>query len=45
MISGIRRGDNFIPKVYKKGQFEFPIELITSINDDGEIEVAGERAG
>lgn len=45
MVSGIRRGDNFVPKVYKKSEFEFPIELITSINDEGEIEVAGERVG
>ena len=45
MIAGLRRGDNFIPKVYKNNcQFDFPIELITQINDDGSIEVAGERA-
>ena len=44
MLSGIRRGDNFVPKVYKNGLFEFPIELITSIDENGIIEVAGERA-
>ena len=44
MVAGIRRGDNFIPKVYKKCEFEFPIELITSIDEQGNIEVAGERA-
>lgn len=45
MIAGIRRGDNFVPKVYKRGAFEFPIELIYSIDDSGELELAGERAG
>ena len=45
MVAGIRRGDNFVPKVYKNNIFEFPIELIVNIDDNGEIEVAGERAG
>ena len=44
MFSGIKRGDFFIPKVYKRGKFEFPIELITSIDEYGIIEVAGERS-
>ena len=44
IMSGIRRGDNFVPKVYKKCEFEFPIELITRVNEDGTVEVAGERA-
>ena len=44
MISGLRRGDFFIPKIYKSNKtFEFPIELITSIDKEGNIEVAGER--
>ena len=45
MITGLRRGDSFVPKTYKNGIFEFPIELITNINNDGSIDVAGERAG
>ena len=45
MITGLRRGDSFVPKVYKNGVFEFPIELITNLNEDGSIDVAGERAG
>lgn len=44
MVAGIRRGDNFVPKVYKRSEFEFPIELITSIDDDGIVGLAGERA-
>lgn len=45
MIAGLRRGDSFVPKIYKNGVFEFPIELITNLNEDGSIDVAGERAG
>ena len=44
MFAGIRRDSTFVPKVYKNSQFEFPVELITSINYDGTIEVAGDRA-
>ena len=44
MVAGIRRGDDFVPKVYKNCEFEFPIELITDINDEGMVTVAGERA-
>lgn len=46
MVVGIRRGDNFVPKMYKNNPyFTYPIELITNIDDDGEVEVAGDRAG
>lgn len=46
MVVGIRRGDNFVPKIYKNNPyFTYPIELITNIDDDGEVEVAGDRAG
>jgi DNA polymerase-3 subunit alpha len=45
MVAGIRRGDNFVPKVYKNSIFEFPIELIVNIDADGVVDVAGERAG
>lgn len=45
MIVGIRRGDNFIPKLYKNHPYyDYPIELITQVNKDGTVEVAGERA-
>lgn len=45
MVAGIRRGDNFVPKIYKNNAyFTYPIELITSIDEDGIVTVAGERA-
>lgn len=44
MVAGIRRGDNFVPKIYKNGVFEYPIELIVNVNSDGSVDVAGERA-
>lgn len=45
MIVGIRRGDNFVPKIYKNNkQFDYPIELIVDIDNEGLVTVAGERA-
>lgn len=45
MVVGIRRGDNFVPKMYKNNPyFTYPIELITAIDEDGIVDVAGERA-
>lgn len=43
MISGIRRGDNFIPKVYKNHRFEAPVELISNVNEDGTLELKSYR--
>jgi DNA polymerase-3 subunit alpha len=46
MVVGIRRGDNFVPKIYKNNPyFTYPIELITNIDEDGKVKVAGDRAG
>lgn len=46
MIAGIRRGNEFIPKIYKRNnKFDFPIELILSLDEKtGEVVLAGERA-
>ena len=45
MIVGIRRGDSFVPKIYKGNQqFDYPIELIVDIDNNGLVTVAGERA-
>lgn len=43
IIVGIRRGDNFIPKIYKNSIYSTPISLITNIDDNGEILVKDER--
>ena len=43
LVGGMRRDNYFIPKVYKRSFFEYPIELITDINQAGEIKVYGER--
>lgn len=43
IIVGIRRGDNFIPKIYKSSIYSTPISLITNIDDNGEILVKDER--
>lgn len=45
MIVGMRRGDDFVPKLYKGNKrFDYPIELITNISEEGLVTVAGERA-
>ncbi len=37
LITGIRRGDVFIPKIYKSGQYQEPFLLIKEIDDNGEL--------
>ena len=41
-IVGIRRGDMFVPKIYKSSKWEEPFNLITSI-DNGELKFKTER--
>ena len=43
MFTGIRRGDNFFPKVYKNGRYPYPVELITGLTKDDELILKGER--
>jgi len=43
LITGIRRGDMFIPKVYKNSVYQHAIYLITQIKDDGDITAIGNR--
>lgn len=44
IITGIRRGDTFIPKLYKNSPWRAPIELIDSINEEtGDITTRSER--
>ena len=44
IVTGIRRGDTFIPKVYKNSPWRAPIELIDSINEEtGDITTRSER--
>lgn len=33
MITGFRRGDNFVPKIYARGRYEHPFELITGVEN------------
>lgn len=43
IIVGIRRGDNFIPKIYKNSIYSTPISLITNIDNNGEILIKDRR--
>ena len=44
IFTGIRRGDTFVPKVYKNSEFKEPILLITEILDDGYVLTTSQRA-
>ena len=43
MMTGIRRGDNFFPKVYKNNRYQYPIELITHVSETGVLGLKGDR--
>ena len=43
LITGIRRGDVFIPKVYKSGRYQEPFLLINEVNDDGSLQLKYSR--
>jgi DNA polymerase-3 subunit alpha len=43
MIHGIRRENNFVPKIYKNGIYESAINLITDIEEDGYVNFISER--
>ena len=43
LVTGFRRGDNFIPKRYKGSVFSHSLQLIKNINDLGDLELQSER--
>lgn len=43
LITGFRREDMFVPKIYARGEYQHPIELITKVNSDGTIETRVSR--
>jgi len=45
LITGIRRGDNFIPKKYADSIFNHTICLIDQVNADGSLNLSLERMG
>lgn len=45
IVTGIRRDDTFVPKVYKNSPYKHSISLITSINKDGTISLQNIRSG
>jgi hypothetical protein len=45
MVTGFRRGENFVPKTYSKHEYDHPFDLITGIDEDtGVLMLKGERA-
>lgn len=43
LITGLRRGDYFIPKVYSRHEYEHPFEIIDGVGDDGDLILKSER--
>lgn len=43
MVVGFRRGNNFVPKIYKNGPFSEYFKLITKVNEDGSVIFKDER--
>lgn len=43
LITGIRRGDVFIPKIYKSGPYQEPFLLIENLNEDGSLKLRYSR--
>ena len=44
MITGFRRGDNFVPKIYASGRYEHPFELITGIAENCDLITINSRS-
>lgn len=45
MITGFRRGDQFVPKIYSKHKYTVPFYRIDEVNEDGTLVMSSERAG
>lgn len=43
LITGIRRGDVFIPKIYKSGPYQEPFLFIEQLNEDGSLKLKYSR--
>jgi len=43
LLTGIRRGDQWVIKTYKSSQYKHPIQLITNIFEDGTLEIQNTR--
>lgn len=44
LITGFRRGNQFVPKVYRNSIYEKAIVKISSIDDEGDLSIQSERA-
>lgn len=43
IITGLKRGDQWIPKKYKNSKYQSIIELITEVHEDGTVKLKKER--
>lgn len=37
LVTGFRRGDDFVPKVYAKSTYKHPFEKILEVEEDGSL--------
>lgn len=45
LLTGIRRGDNFVPKTYRASKYKDPILLIKEVDENGYLQLAYDRYG
>ena len=45
LITGFRRGEVFIPRQYKNSVYKHTVQLIDSIDENGELKLISERVG
>lgn len=43
LITGFRRGENFIPRQYKDSIFKHSVQMIKDINEDGSLQLISDR--
>ena len=43
LITGFRRGENFVPRQYKDSIFKHSVQMIKDINDDGSLQLISDR--
>lgn len=44
LITGFRRGDNFVPRQYKDSVYKHSVQLIKGIDEDGSLQTISDRA-
>ena len=43
LVTGFRRGENFVPRQYKDSLYRHSVQLIKGIDDNGDLEMVSDR--